>query len=170
MIIYNLFPLLAGKFGDWEKHMRAGLQDGFRLGFRQSHSADGRLRQPLFHCRLLCPEPAPGRLPQSRKTAREQLAEAVLAAQGMGLKMMIDLVINHCSADSGLLESHPEWFAWESRGQVVHPSCDENGKRVVWKDLAKFDHRQTRDQEGLYQFFPVGREVPHRAGLPGLPV
>jgi starch synthase (maltosyl-transferring) len=36
---------------------------------------------------------------------------------------------------------------------VVHPSCDEDGKRVVWKDLAKFDHRNTRDREGLYQFF-----------------
>jgi starch synthase (maltosyl-transferring) len=38
-----------------------------------------------------------------------------------------------------------------SGGNLVE-GTDENGKKVVWKDLAKFDHRG-RDREGLYQFF-----------------
>jgi starch synthase (maltosyl-transferring) len=35
---------------------------------------------------------------------------------------------------------------------VVHPSCTENGRTVVWKDLAKFDHRNSPDREGLFAY------------------
>lgn len=152
MIIYNLFPLLAGKFGDWEEHLLRASRMGFDWVFVnpvQRTGASGSLYSiaDYFALNPLLVDAA------SSKTGREQLGEAIAAARARGLRMMIDLVINHCSADSELLDSHPEWFAWESRGKVAHPSCDENGKRVVWKDLAKFDHRQTRDQEGLYRFF-----------------
>ena len=74
-------------------------------------------------------------------------------ASTLGLKMMVDLVINHCSVDSRLLAVHPEWFQWEARNEVAHPFADENGKRVEWKDLAKFDLRNSRDKEGLFHHF-----------------
>jgi starch synthase (maltosyl-transferring) len=152
MIIYNLFPLLAGKFEDWEKHLLRASQMGFNWIFVnpvQLTGSSGSLYaiadyfalNPLFINA------------DSTRTPQEQLTGATRAAAQMGLEMMIDLVINHCSVDSDLLLRHPEWFVWESPGRVAHPSCDEDGKRVVWKDLARFDHRHTRDGEGLYQFF-----------------
>ncbi len=90
---------------------------------------------------------------KSKKAPHEQAKEAIKTAKKLGLNAMIDLVINHCSVDSDLIKSHPEWFLWESEGHVAHPFCDEDGKKVVWKDLAKFDHRDTRDKEGLFQYF-----------------
>jgi starch synthase (maltosyl-transferring) len=152
MIIYNLFPLLAGTFEDWEKHLLRASQMGFNWIFVnpvQLPGSSGSLYaiadyfafNPLFVDA------------ESARTPREQLAGATKTAAQMGLRMMIDLVINHCSVDSDVLRSHPEWFVWESPRRVVHPSCDEDGKRVVWKDLAMFDHRRTRDREGLYRFF-----------------
>jgi starch synthase (maltosyl-transferring) len=75
------------------------------------------------------------------------------AAGKLGLNTMVDLVINHCSTDSTLIKSHREWFAREPSGSIAHPFADENGKKVVWKDLAKFDHRNTKDKEGLFRFF-----------------
>jgi starch synthase (maltosyl-transferring) len=71
----------------------------------------------------------------------------------MGLEMMIDLVINHCAVDSDLIKLHPEWFLRETDGKISHPFANENGKRVVWKDLARFDHRDSKDKEGLFRFF-----------------
>ena len=91
--------------------------------------------------------------PKSKKVPQEQAKEAIKTAKKLGLNAMVDLVINHCSVDSDLIKSHPEWFLWESEGHVAHPFCDEDGKKVVWKDLAKFDHRDTRDKEGLFQYF-----------------
>jgi starch synthase (maltosyl-transferring) len=90
--------------------------------------------------------------PKSKKDEVAQAQEASKAAEKMGLKLMVDLVISHCAVDSELLNLHPEWFKWEAKGQVAHPFCYENGKKVVWRDLAKFDHKNTKDKEGLFQF------------------
>jgi starch synthase (maltosyl-transferring) len=151
MVIYNLFPLLAGKFSDWEHHLSRVAGMGFNWVFINPIQVTGKSGSiysiadyfdfnPLFLDK------------ESSAGPQEQLRTAIRSAERMGLRMMVDLVINHCSVDSNLLKEHPEWFEWEGKGGVAHPFADENGKKVVWKDLAKFDHRNTRDKEGLYQF------------------
>ena len=65
---------------------------------------------------------------------------------------MIDLVISHCAYDSTLTREHPDWFAREPSGRIAHAFCEHNGERVVWADLAQFDHTHTRDREGLYRY------------------
>jgi starch synthase (maltosyl-transferring) len=72
-------------------------------------------------------------------------------AEGLGLKLMVDLVISHCAFDADLIKQHPAWFKREN-GQIVHPSCMEGEKKVVWRDLAQFDHKQTKDPEGLFRY------------------
>jgi starch synthase (maltosyl-transferring) len=74
----------------------------------------------------------------------------------------VDLVVSHCAFDSDLVREHPEWFLRKD-GQIVYASCMEGGKKVVWKDLAQFDHKQTRDKEGLFIF--VRRVVEFLIGL-----
>jgi starch synthase (maltosyl-transferring) len=150
MIVYNLFPLLAGPFPDWEKHLRRASDMGFNWVFVnpiQTPGKSGSLYSiaDYFGFNPLFIDEAGGK-------PEEQVREMLGAAARLGLKVMIDLVINHCSVDSGLIKSHPEWFAWEGR-KVAHPFAMEDGKKVIWYDLAKFDHRNTRDKEGLYRFF-----------------
>lgn len=50
-----------------------------------------------------------------------------------GLKLIIDLVANHTSWDSKLMEEHPEWFTKDSAGAVVPPNAD-------WHDVADLDY------------------------------
>ncbi len=152
MIIYNLFPLLAGRFTDWKKHLSRAAAMGFTWIFVnpvQRPGSSGSLYSIAdyyaFNPLLVASK--------SKKEPREQIKEMITAADTMGLKVMVDLVISHCAADSDLLQQHPEWFLWEKSGKVAHPFCYENGKKVVWKDLAKFDHKNTSDREGLFQFF-----------------
>jgi starch synthase (maltosyl-transferring) len=75
----------------------------------------------------------------------------VAEAHEAGLKVMIDLVLNHCAIDSPLTREHPEWFVREPGGGIAFASCRHERKKVVWKDLAQFDYRHTRDPEGLYR-------------------
>jgi starch synthase (maltosyl-transferring) len=151
MIIYNLFPLLAGKFTQWGPHLARAAEMGFnwvfvnpiqRTGFSGSlySLADYTALNPLFVDETV------------RKKPEKQLAEALKGARGLGLSVMVDLVINHCAIDSKLLTLHPEWFEWQEPGKVVHPFADENGTKVVWGDLAKFNFN-TPDQAGLLAFF-----------------
>ncbi len=152
MIIYNLFPLLAGKFTGWGSHFLRASEMGFnwifvnpiqRVGTSGSlySIADYLDFNPLFIDS------------ESEKKPQEQVKDMVRAAEQLGLKVMVDLVINHCSTDSDLIKSHPGWFLWEADGRIAHPFADEDGKKVVWKDLARFDHVNTKDKEGLYQYF-----------------
>ncbi|GBD97660.1 alpha-1,4-glucan:maltose-1-phosphate maltosyltransferase [bacterium BMS3Abin06] len=152
MIVYNLFPLLAGKFTEWEGHLKRASEMGFNWIFVnpvQLPGLSGSLYsiKDYFSFNPLLIDTA------SEKTPEEQIRDTIRTAEGLGQRMMIDLVINHCAVDSGLIREHPEWFQWEKKGKVANPFCDENGKKVVWGDLAKFDHRHTRDKEGLFRFF-----------------
>lgn len=152
MIIYNLFPPLVGALSNWGKHLARASEMGFNWLFVNPLQLPGKSGSlyaiadyfdfnPLFIDQ------------KSEKKPNEQVKEMIQAAEKSGLQVMVDLVINHCAADSKLLKSHPQWFAWEAKGQVVHPSADQDGKKVIWQDLAKFDHQNTEDKEGLYQFF-----------------
>jgi starch synthase (maltosyl-transferring) len=152
MLIYNLFPLLAGPFLGWAKHMERAAAMGFSWIFVNPIQRSGKSQSlyavsdyDVLDPRMLDPHSALG--------PEEQLQTAMTAAGKLGLQMMTDLVANHCAVDSPLVKSHPEWFVWEGAGRVARPWCRENGKKVVWGDLALFDHRHTRDTEGLYRFF-----------------
>ncbi len=151
MIVYNLFPLLAGKFTEWEQHIDRAADMGFNWVFVnpvQYPGYSGSLYsiKDYFSLHHLLIDP------ESSRTPEEQLREVIKTAEKRGMRMMIDLVINHCAIDSGLIKDHPEWFQWYRKGKISHPFAMENGKKVVWGDLAKFDHRKTSDLEGLYRF------------------
>ncbi len=152
MIIYNIFPLLAGKVSNWEGHFRRAAGMGFNWIFVnpiQYPGVSGSLYSIKDYFRFN-PVIVDGAGPEPPE---EQVKKAVGQAEKLGLRMMIDLVINHCAVDSDLIREHPQWFVWEKKGRVAHPFCYENGKKVVWGDLARFNHRQSRDKEGLYRFF-----------------
>lgn len=152
VIIYNLFPLLAGTFSQWGPHLQRAKEMGFTWVFVnpiQQTGKSGSLYSiaDYFSINPIFVDPAVGGPPA------DQVKGMLRTAEGLGLKVMIDLVINHCSIDSAVTRSHPEWFVREHDGRISHPFAFEDGKKVVWRDLAKFDHRNTSDQEGMFRFF-----------------
>ena len=150
MLIYNLFPLLAGPFGNWEPHFKRAADMGFDWIFVnpvQKPGYSGSLYSIVDYFQLnpLLVDP------KSKLTPEQQIKAALATAEQLGLKVMVDLVINHCAFDSELTRQHPEWFVQEN-GNVAHPFCMENGHKVVWGDLAQFNHPHTSDPEGLYRY------------------
>ncbi|MBI5099883.1 MAG: alpha-amylase [Nitrospirae bacterium] len=152
MIIYNLFPLLAGNFTEWDSHLTRASEMGFNWVFVNPVNLPGfsgslySIKDYFDFNPLIIDS-------KSKKKPQQQIKETIRHAEKLGLRMMMDLVINHCAIDSDLLKTNPEWFKWEANGEVSHPFALDNGKKVVWGDLAKFDHRNTKDKEGLFKFF-----------------
>jgi starch synthase (maltosyl-transferring) len=161
MLIYNLFPLLAGRFTQWEPHLRRAADMGFNWIFVnpiQRPGISGSLYSTAdyfdFNPKLIDMD--------CGLSAEKQIRQIAKTAENLDLRIMGDLVINHCAADSPLIRERPEWFVWE-KGNIVHPGADENGKWIEWKDLAKFDHRNTKDLKGLIRYFL--RIIEHQIGL-----
>ena len=151
MILYNLFPLLAGPFPRWEEHFKRAAAMGFNWAFINPIQRTGASRslysiEDYFEINPDLLDPGSGMAPQDQ--VRQMLGQAHAA----GLKVVLDLVINHCAIDSPLTRQHPEWFVHEPDGNIANSGCQHNGEKVVWKDLAQFDHRHTRDPEGLYRY------------------
>jgi starch synthase (maltosyl-transferring) len=152
MLIYNLFPLLAGPFSRWKEHFRRISDMGFNWIFVnpiQKPGMSGSIYAIRDYFKI-----NPALVDSNQPTSpEEQVADMIDASEKEGLRLMIDLVINHCSIDSPLLKEHPGWFERDKKGDVVHPYADQDGKKVVWGDLARFDYRKGKDVEGLVGYF-----------------
>jgi starch synthase (maltosyl-transferring) len=149
MRIYNLFPLLAGSVDRWQPHLQRASALGFDWVFVnpiQTPGKSGSLYsvKDYFSINPVLVDA------ESSVNPEDQVRSVIQAAERLGLSMMVDLVINHCAYDSPLLKTHPEWFVREN-GQIAHPSCDHDGQRVVWEDLAQFDHHGSADGKGLFR-------------------
>ncbi|MBK1643788.1 alpha-amylase [Thiocapsa imhoffii] len=151
MKIYNLFPRLAGRFEDWTPHLRRAAEMGFDWVFVnpiQRPGQSGSLYSIADHFALneaFVTTPSPRR-------PEDQVRDMTATAQQLGLAAMIDLVINHCAKDSHLVREHPDWFVREGN-EVASAFCVEaDGNRVVWHDLAQFDHQHSPDRAGLFDY------------------
>ena len=150
MTIYNLFPLLAGPISEWQRHFARATSMGFEWVFLNPIQRLGASRSLYsivdgfdFNPALLDSA--------SSETPENQVRRMLREAHEAGLKVMIDLVLNHCAIDSPLTREHPEWFVREPNGRIANASCMHERQKVVWKDLAQFDHQRTPDPEGLYR-------------------
>jgi starch synthase (maltosyl-transferring) len=162
MKIYNLFPLLAGPFGDWKPHLERAAGMGFDWVFVNPIQRPGRSGSLYSIADYLQINPSLLKR-RARRSPEEQVRGMTAEARGLGLRLMIDLVINHCAVDSELVRTHPEWFVRAGKG-VANPFCVEaGGNKVVWSDLAQFDHAGSRDAEGLLRY--CGDVVEYLVGL-----
>lgn len=155
MKIYNLFPLLAGPFHRWSPHLERAANMGFDWIFvnpiqKLGHSGSLYSIADYFAINpsLITPD--------SALTADAQVRAMANAASEQGLSLMIDLVINHCAEDSPLVYQRPSWFV-RKNNRIQHPFCiEENGNKVVWRDLAQFDHERALqdgdDPDGLLAY------------------
>src|SRR5829696_1355231 len=125
MILYNLFPLLAGPFSRWNEHFEraAGMHfDWVFINPIQQTGASCSLYSIADYFRF-----NPALLDRAdRSTPEEQVRQMTTQAHQTGLKLMIDLVINHCAIDSRLTREHPEWFVRQANGDVARACC-QNG-------------------------------------------
>jgi len=162
MRIYNLFPLLAGRFADWQPHLERAAAMGFDWIFVNPIQRPGRSGSLYSIADYFVINPV-FLAPHSKSPPEDQVRAMAARAERLGLRLMIDLVINHCAIDSPLVKEHPEWFVREGGG-VAHPFCVEaDGNKVVWHDLAQLDHRHSPDVEGLLKY--CGDLVEHLVGL-----
>jgi starch synthase (maltosyl-transferring) len=152
MLIYNLFPRLAGTIDRWAEHFDriAGmgfdwvyLNPVFYPGFSGSIYAvkDFDRLDPV-----LVPAGA-------ASDGLVELAPVLARGRDVGLRPMIDLVINHTARDSDLVRAHPEWYCRDEDGAVRSPSAIDPAdarKVTVWGDLAELDYEGTADQDGLW--------------------
>lgn len=166
MRIYNLFPRLAGRFDQWHAHLERAADLGFDWIYvnpihpRGSSDSLYAIADPF--------DVSPDFATPGRSSPLEQLRAILAEGRRLGLRWMADLVANHCAADSPIVRTHRSWFRWTHSGEVEHPSCMDDGREVVWRDLARFDFAGTSDRAGLISHLRAMVDWLITAGFDGL--
>jgi starch synthase (maltosyl-transferring) len=154
-LVYNLFQRLVGPTTRWPEHARRARGMGFEWLYLNPWHEPG-FSGSLYavkHFDRLNPAFVPaGADPGSLEPLRDALA----AISELGMRPVMDLIVNHASKDSPLIERHPGWFPRDGDGRprspfVVDP--DDPTKVTVWGDLAEIDNLTGDDREGLWRFW-----------------
>jgi starch synthase (maltosyl-transferring) len=153
-IIYNLFPKLAGQMTGWIPHIQRAQAMGFDTIYVNP------FHYPGFSGSIYAPKDYyaydPIILGNDGRPGHEQLREVVQAARGLGMRFMMDLVINHTSIDCPLIAQHPTWFKRKADGTVENPTAIDPAdarKVTVWGDLAEVDNAGSADRAGLWDYW-----------------
>ncbi len=161
--IYNLFPTLAGTIREWMVHLPRIAAMGFNAVYINPFhypGFSGSLYAVKDYYRL-----------NPRFRGGEQGDDDTLlstftdAARAHGLRVMMDLVINHTSKDSELVALYPDWFTRDAKGDVVSPGAidpADSRRQTVWGDLAELDYRPPHQSRILGYFQELVR---HYIGL-----
>jgi starch synthase (maltosyl-transferring) len=154
-IVYNLFPRLIGPTTRWPEHAARAREMGFNWLFVNPWhypGFSGSLYAPKEYDRLNPLFLPPG----ADEYSLQPLREALGVVNGMGMRPMMDLVVNHTSKDSPLIREHPGWFVRDEQGQVRSPFVrdpDDPARVTVWGDLAEVNNETTADRDGLWRFW-----------------
>lgn len=149
--IYNLFPRYYDNCRRWVDVFPHIVGLGFNAVYiNPFHYAgfSGSLYAPkdYFSLNPICIDESAAESPM------DQLKFVVDQAHKAGLKVVMDLVINHTSKDHPFVNEHPNWYVHDAQGNPQSPGAWENGRWVEWGDLAQLDNA-AQDKEQLWAYW-----------------
>jgi starch synthase (maltosyl-transferring) len=170
--IYNLLPTLAGSVAGWTAQLpriAAMAFDAVYLNPFHYPGFSGSLYAVKDYYRLNprfrgAPSECIG--PGGMRRSDDDLLRAfTAAAAGHGLRVIMDLVVNHTAKDSELAAHRPQWFARGDGGEMRSPSTvdpADPARKTVWGDLAELDYRAPQKDEIIAYFADLVR---HYVGI-----
>ncbi|MGD9299159.1 MAG: alpha-amylase family glycosyl hydrolase [Thiohalocapsa sp.] len=156
--IYNLFPTLLGPVPNWHQRLPAIAEMGFDWIFLNPVHLPG-VSGSLYSIKdpsRLNPKLRPQHQGQRRQSDDALLRDFCAAARKAGIRVMLDLVINHSARDGLLVDEHPEWFARDDAGEIRSPSVadlDDPDQITVWEDLAELDYSERPALEAMLRYW-----------------
>jgi starch synthase (maltosyl-transferring) len=154
-LIYNLFPRLVGPTTRWTEHARRAREmefNWFYINPWHYPGFSGSLYAPKEFYRLNPLFLPPG----TEEGSLRPLEHALREIEALGLRPMMDLIVNHTSKDSPLIDEHPQWYVRDDKGEVVSPfvrEAHDPTQITVWGDLAEVDNEGSADLEGLWEYW-----------------
>lgn len=152
IFIYNLFPKLLGHINNWYKHIERIKYMGFNYIYINP------IHYPGFSGSLYAPKDYFKFNPlffgsDDFNSGKSQIKNFINFCHNNGLKIIMDLVINHTAIDSVLVEQHPVWYKWEN-GKIANPfALTETLEKIVWGDLAEIDNEHSKDKYNLWNYW-----------------
>ena len=153
--MYTLIPTVSGHVGDWITAL-----DHIRdLGFNTVHILPVTTMEPSespYAANDLFSMDPSFLNPLDSRDGLDQFEDFVLAAREKGIKLCIDLVLNHIGISSHMVRRCPEWIVADKneRDGLLRAGCWHMNKWIKWNDLGKiqYDHPEPMMQRELWAY------------------
>ena len=144
--LYTLIPSASGTLSDWKRL----LPDITTMGFDALHllpvSQMGFSDSPYAASNLFDVD-ARYRDPSDPRSTLDQFEDFVETCCRHGLRLCLDLVLNHVSADSQIVQSRPDWIVPDDSEPdgFKRAGCWHMQNWIRWEDLVplQYDHPST---------------------------
>ena len=157
---YNLYPKLVGSMDTWIEHFDRIQAMNFDwlyinpINYPGFSGSDYAIKNYYQYHPLYVTGNMDFDRPETHVENGNQLLKKVCQeAQQRGIKVMMDLVINHTAFDSPLCQDHPEWYEQSLDGKLVHPGAKDGDKWIEWKDLAQINNAHSSDRDNLWHYW-----------------
>ena len=147
--IYTFIPRINGKIVDgWIPKISQIRSLGFNTIHLLPITPAGYSNSPYAARELFDIDPryCHGTLPEERF---EELERFVSALKSEGMRLCVDLVLNHVSVDSNMANEHPEWLAEDPTEQdgIKRAGWHDGTKWHAWRDLAFINYKTFNEQQ-----------------------
>jgi len=153
--MYTFIPNVSGHIGDW-----VGALDHIRdLGFNTVHllpvTTMDYSESPYAAADLFSIDPS-FLNPSDSREGLDQFEDFVRMAREKGIKLCIDLVMNHIGISSQMARHCPEWLVADKNEPdgLSRAGCWHMNKWIKWKDLGRiqYDQPEPRMRQELWAY------------------
>jgi hypothetical protein len=153
--MYTLIPNVSGHMGDWIKTLDH-VQD---LGFNTLHllpvTKMDFSKSPYAADDLFSIDPS-FLDPSDAREGLDQFEDFVVVAREKGIKLCIDLVMNHIGISSQMAKHCPEWLVADKNEPdgLLRAGCWHMNKWIKWGDLGRiqYDHFEPLMRQELWTY------------------
>ncbi len=153
--MYTLIPTVSGPISTWKEQLQRVRAMNFNAVHLLPITAMGDSESPysaddLFSVDRSYLDPADSR------SGLDQFEDFVECARSLGIRLCVDLVLNHVGAASSLVRSCPGWIVSDHSEPdgLRRAGCWHKNQWIKWQDLVKinYDHPQRNVKADIWQY------------------
>lgn len=153
--MYTLIPNISGTIKDWITLLHHIKELGFNAVHMLPITQLDLSESPYSAHDLFTIDPNYGN-PEDERALLDQFADFVETAKQLGIRLCVDLVMNHIGITSRMLKECPDWMASDesSPDSFKRAGCWDNHVWKTWGDLVliKYDHPNQHIRYHIWQY------------------
>lgn len=148
--MYSFIPNVSGTFNDWLPRLREIREAGFDTIHFLPITALDKSESPYSAYDLFDVDESYMN-PDDERPGMEQFRDIVEEAKKLGLRLCLDLVLNHIGINSKLVNRRPAWIEADPNEEdgMRRAGCWHHQDWISWRDLALLNHENPDSEQRI---------------------
>ncbi len=155
VVMYTMIPTVSGHIGQWKEQLHHIREMNFNAVHLLPVTRMGESESPYAADDLFSLDES-YLDPSDERPGLDQFEDFVETAKSLGIRLCLDLVLNHVNVASRIARSCPGWIVADKSEPdgLRRAGCWHKNQWIKWRDLAliNFDHPQRKVKADIWQY------------------